>query len=213
MCIRDRLWDCDGTIMDTERLYAYAWQTHLKQFGLSIPEDEIKQFVGVDDRIVHSFYSDQVDLENFDQTMHKLGFIIENSLDERIIFQDAKQLLYQLSHLEFKQACASASPYNLLSKKLQKFKVDSYFDFIIGGDQVNRNKPYPDIYNKAIEKLGTSYNLVIEDSPTGILSGKASGSFVLAIDRGMFSKEQLSDADQIVEMLDIEIINKIFKSL
>ena len=207
------LWDCDGTIMDTERLYAYAWQTHLKQFGLSIPEDEIKQFVGVDDRIVHSFYSDQVDLENFDQTMHKLGFIIENSLDDRIIFQDAKQLLYQLSHLEFKQACASASPYNLLSKKLQKFKVDSYFDFIIGGDQVNRNKPYPDIYNKAIEKLGTSYNLVIEDSPTGILSGKASGSYVLAIDRGMFSKEQLSEADQIVEMLDIEIINKIFKSL
>ena len=207
------LWDCDGTIMDTERLYAYAWQTHLKQFGLSIPEDEIKQFVGVDDRIVHSFYSDQVDLENFDQTMHKLGFIIENSLDERIIFQDAKQLLYQLSHLEFKQACASASPYNLLSKKLQKFKVDSYFDFVIGGDQVSRNKPYPDIYNRAIEKLGTSYNLVIEDSPTGILSGKASGSFVLAIDRGMFSKEQLSEADQIVEMLDIEIINKIFKSL
>ena len=207
------LWDCDGTIMDTERLYAYAWQTHLKQFGLSIPEDEIKQFVGVDDRIVHTYYSDQVDLENFDQTMHKLGFIIENSLDERIIFQDAKQLLYQLSHLEFKQACASASPYNLLSKKLQKFKVDSYFDFIIGGDQVNRNKPYPDIYNKAIEKLGTSYNLVIEDSPTGILSGKASGSYVLAIDRGMFSKEQLSEADQIVEMLDIEIINKIFESL
>ena len=207
------LWDCDGTIMDTERLYAYAWQTHLKQFGLSIPEDEIKQFVGVDDRIVHSFYSDQVDLENFDQTMHKLGFIIENSLDERIIFQDAKQLLYQLSHLEFKQACASASPYNLLSKKLQKFKVDSYFDFIIGGDQVNRNKPYPDIYNKAIEKLGTSYNLVIEDSPTGISSGKASGSYVLAIDRGMFTKEQLSEADQIVEMLDLEIINKILKSL
>ena len=207
------LWDCDGTIMDTERLYAYAWQTHLKEFGLSIPEDEIKQFVGVDDRIVHSFYSNQVDLENFDQTMSKLGSIIENSLDERIIFQDSKQVLYQLSQLEHKQACVSASPYGLLSKKLEKFNVDSYFDFVIGGDQVSRNKPYPDIYNRAIEKLGTSYNLVIEDSPTGISSGKASGSYVLAIDRGMFSKEQLSEADQIVEMLDLEIINKILKSL
>ena len=206
------LWDCDGTIMDTERLYAYAWQTHLKEFGLSIPEDEIKQFVGVDDRIVHSFYSDRVDLENFDQTMSKLGYIIENSLDERIIFQDSKQVLYQLSQLEHKQACVSASPYGLLSKKLEKFNVDSYFDFVIGGDQVSRNKPYPDIYNRAIEKLGTSYNLVIEDSPTGISSGKASGSYVLAIDRGMFSKEQLSEADQIVEMLDLEIINKILKS-
>ena len=207
------LWDCDGTIMDTERLYAYAWQIHLKDFGLSIPEDEIKQFVGVDDRIVHSFYSDQVDLENFDQTMSKLGSIIENSLDERIIFQDSKLVLYQLSQLEHKQACVSASPYGLLSKKLQKFNVDSYFDFVIGGDQVSRNKPYPDIYNRAIEKLGTSYNLVIEDSPTGISSGKASGSYVLAIDRGMFSKEQLSEADQIVKILDLEIINKILKSL
>ena len=206
-------WDCDGTIMDTERLYAYAWQTHLKDFGLSIPEDEIKQFVGVDDRIVHSFYSDQVDLENFDQTMSKLGSIIENSLDERVIFQDSKLVLYQLSQLEHKQACVSASPYGLLSKKLQKFKVDSYFDFVIGGDQVSRNKPYPDIYNRAIEKLGTSYNLVIEDSPTGISSGKASGSYVLAIDRGIFSKEQLSEADHIVKILALEIINKILKSL
>lgn len=207
------LWDCDGTIMDTERLYAYAWQTHLKELGLNIPEDEIKQFVGVDDRIVHSFYSDQVDLENFDQTMSKLGSIIENSLDERIIFQDSKQVLYQLSQLEHKQACVSASPYGLLSKKLEKFNIDSYFDFVIGGDQVSRNKPYPDIYNRAIEKLGTFYNLVIEDSPTGISSGKASGSYVLAIDRGIFSKEELSEADQIVEMLDLEIINKILKSL
>ena len=207
------LWDCDGTIMDTERLYAYAWHTHLKQFGLSIPEDEIKQFVGVDDRIVHSFYSDQVDLENFDQTMHKLGFIIENSLDERIIFQDAKQLLYQLSHLEFKQACASASPYNLLSKKLQKFKVDSYFDFIIGGDQVNRNKPYPDIYNKAISELQTTKNIVIEDSPPGISSGKASGSFVVAIDRGIFTINELNKADLIVDNLSIDVLEEIFKSL
>ena len=206
-------WDCDGTIMDTERLYAYAWQTHLKDFGLSIPEEEIKQFVGVDDRIVHSFYSEQVELENFHQTMSNLGYIIENSLDERFIFQDAKRLLQQLSDLEYKQACVSASPYHLLHKKLQRFQIDTYFNFVIGGDLVKRNKPYPDIYNEAIEKLGTSQNLVIEDSPTGISSGKASGSYVLAIDRGIFSKEQFNEADEVVEILDLEIINNILKRL
>ncbi len=206
-------WDCDGTIMDTERLYAYAWQTHLKDFGLSIPEEEIKQFIGVDDKIVHSFYSEQVELENFHQTMSNLGSIIENSLDERLIFQDAKRLLQQLSDLEYKQACVSASPYGLLHKKLQRFQIDTYFNFVIGGDLVKRNKPYPDIYNEAIEKLGTSQNLVIEDSPTGISSGKASGSYVLAIDRGIFSKEQLNEADEVVEILDLEIINNILKRL
>ena len=40
-------WDCDGTIMDTERLYAYAWQTHLNDFGLIIPEEEIKDNYGI----------------------------------------------------------------------------------------------------------------------------------------------------------------------
>jgi len=61
--------------------------------------------------------------------------------------------------------------------------------------------------------LGTSLNLVIEDSPTGISSGKASGSYVLAIDRGIFSKEQLNEADEVVEILDLEIINNILKRL
>ena len=61
--------------------------------------------------------------------------------------------------------------------------------------------------------MGTSQNLVIEDSPTGISSGKASGSYVLAIDRGIFSKEQLNEADEVVEILDLEIINNILKRL
>ena len=77
-------WDCDGTIMDTERLYAYAWQSHLKQYGLDISEDEIRQFVGVDDRIVHSFYSDSVDIENFETTMLSLGNIIQESLNDKL---------------------------------------------------------------------------------------------------------------------------------
>ena len=109
--------------------------------------------MGIDDRLVHSFYAKNVDLENFEKTMASLGKIIEGTLNEQLLFQDAKTLLEKTSNRGWTSACVSASPYELLSKKLQKFKVDSYFDFVIGGDQVSRNKPYPDIYNKAIEKL------------------------------------------------------------
>ena len=158
-------------------------------------------------------YAKNVDLENFEKTMASLGKIIEGTLNEKLLFKDAKILLEETNNRGWTSACVSASPYELLKNKLIKANIFDYFSYVIGGDQVERNKPYPDIYNKAIEKLGTSNNLVIEDSPTGISSGKASGSYVLAIDRGMFSKEQLSEADQIVEMLDIEIINQILKSL
>ena len=206
-------WDCDGTIMDTERLYAYAWQSHLKQYGLDISEDEIRQFVGVDDRIVHSFYSDSVDIENFETTMLSLGNIIQESLNDKLLYNDSKILLNQINKLDIKQACVSASPHELLNKKLQEVQIDKLFEYIIGGDMVKRNKPYPDIYNKAIENLQTTKNLIIEDSPTGIQSGKNTNSFVLAVNRGMFSPDQLDQADLIVDELNLEIINKILETL
>ena len=206
-------WDCDGTIMDTERLYAYAWQTHLQQYGLNISEDEIRQFVGVDDRLVHSFYSDTVDIEDFENTMLSLGKIIQTSLNDKIIYNDSKVLLNQIHKLNIKQACVSASPQILLNKKLQEVQIENLFEYIIGGDMVKRNKPYPDIYNIAIKTLQTSKNIIIEDSPTGIQSGKDSNTFVLAVNRGIFSESQLNQADLIVDELSIEIINKILKTL
>ena len=61
--------------------------------------------------------------------------------------------------------------------------------------------------------LGTDKNIIIEDSPTGIRSGKDSGNFVSAIDRGMFTNDQLSEADLVVDKLNPEEIKTLFKTL
>ena len=206
-------WDCDGTLMDTETSYGLAWKEHLSEFGLEISEEEIRQWVGIDDRLVHSFYAKNVDLENFEKTMASLGKIIEGTLNEKLLFQDAKILLEETNSRGWTSACVSASPYELLKNKLIKANIFDYFSYVIGGDQVERNKPYPDIYNKAISELQTTKNIVIEDSPPGISSGKASGSFVVAIDRGIFSKDELNKADLIVDNLSIDIIETVFNSL
>jgi len=206
-------WDCDGTLMDTETSYGLAWKEHLSEFGLEISEEETRQWVGIDDRLVHSFYAKNVDLENFEKTMASLGKIIEETLNEKLLFKDAKILLEETNKKGWTSACVSASPYELLKNKLIKANIFDYFSYVIGGDQVERNKPYPDIYNKAISELQTTKNIVIEDSPPGISSGKASGSFVVAIDRGIFSKDELNKADLIVDNLSIDIIETVFNSL
>ena len=206
-------WDCDGTLMDTERSYGLAWKQHLSDFGLEISEEETRQWVGIDDRLVHSFYAKNVDLENFEKTMASLGKIIEETLNEKLMFQDSKILLEETNNRGWTSACVSASPYELLKNKLIKANIFDYFSYVIGGDQVERNKPYPDIYNKAISELQTTKNIVIEDSPPGISSGKASGSYVVAIDRGIFSEDELNKADLIVDNLSIDIIETVFNSL
>ena len=206
-------WDCDGTLMDTETSYGLAWKEHLKNFGLEISEEETRQWVGIDDRLVHSFYAKTVELENFDKTMDSLGKIIEGTLNERLLFQDAREVLVEACDRGWTSACVSASPYELLKSKLMKANIFDYFSFVIGGDLVERNKPYPDIYNKAIAELQTNRNIIIEDSPPGIASGKASGSYVVAVDRGIFSENELNKADVIVQKLTIEVIESAFKSL
>ena len=206
-------WDCDGTLMDTETSYGLAWKEHLSNFGLEISEEETRQWVGIDDRLVHSFYSKIVDLENFDKTMASLGKIIEGTLNEQLLFQDAKTLLKKTSKRGWTSACVSASPYELLKNKLLKANIYDYFSYVIGGDLVKRNKPYPDIYNKAIDELQTTKNVIIEDSPPGISSGKGSGAFVVAIDRGIFSMNELNKADLVVDHLSIDVLEKVFNSL
>lgn len=206
-------WDCDGTLMDTETSYGLAWKEHLKNFGLEISEEETRQWVGIDDRLVHSFYAKAVELENFDKTMRSLGKIIEGTLNEKLLFQDSKEVLAEANNRGWVSACVSASPYELLKNKLIKANIFNYFSFVIGGDLVERNKPYPDIYNKAMAELQTTRNIIIEDSPPGIASGKATGSYVVAIDRGIFSEAELSKADVVVDTLTVEVLESVFNTL
>ena len=205
-------WDCDGTIMDTEKSYAYAWKDFLSSKGLELPIEEFDQFVGIDDRIVHAEFSKIVKLDNFESTMDELHKIMRVEFSEKILFKDSLDCLKDF-HGNIPQACVSASPKEVLNFKLQDAKIISYFDFVIGGNEVHMNKPNPDIYLKAIEQLGTSKNIIIEDSPTGILSGKESNNFVIAVNRGIFSPEQLSNADLIVDNLNPTEIKSLLEKL
>ena len=205
-------WDCDGTIMDTEKSYAYAWKDFLSSKGLELPIEEFDQFVGIDDRIVHAEFSKIVKLDNFESTMDELHKIMRVEFSEKILFKDTLDCLKDF-HGNIPQACVSASPKEVLNFKLQDAKIISYFDFVIGGNEVQRNKPNPDIYLKAIEQLGTSKNIIIEDSPTGILSGKESNNFVIAVNRGIFSPEHLSNADLIVDNLNPTEIKSLLEKL
>ena len=76
---------------------------------------------------------------------------------------------------------------------------------------VVNNKPSPEIYLEVFKALDVQPQnvLVIEDSPYGIQSGKRSGARVLAIDRGVFSQEQLKEADFKSTFLDLDFFESI----
>ncbi|WP_244469800.1 HAD family hydrolase, partial [Enterococcus cecorum] len=73
-----------------------------------------------------------------------------------------------------KVALASASNPEHITLMLSQCQLSKYFDVVISGENVKRNKPFPDIYLKASEQLAVlpAECLVIEDSFNGILAAK-----------------------------------------
>ena len=206
------IWDCDGTLLDTEALFAKAWQLIMKDYDIEISDETMTGYVGMDDRIVHAELSDKVHLPDFETTMHMLNNAIRDKLsDKDLIFKDVLPCLEFLLKNNIKQGCASASPEAILFEKLIKADIIGYFESIYGGDMVENNKPSPEIYLSTFDDLGIepSEVLIVEDSPYGIESGKKSGARVLAIDRGMFNSEQLSKADYKLDNLDLKVFRSI----
>ena len=75
-----------------------------------------------------------------------------------------------------------------------------YFDDVICGDEIERGKPYPDIYLKACEKLGTKpeETVGVEDSINGVSASHDAGLYTLmVIDLIQPDEETKKKADRI----------------
>ncbi|MBW1771320.1 MAG: HAD family phosphatase, partial [Deltaproteobacteria bacterium] len=70
------------------------------------------------------------------------------------------------------------------------------------GSELKYGKPDPEVFVKTINKIGLPPEkcIVIEDAPAGVTAAKAAGCGVIAV-TGTLSREQLGDADLIVDSL------------
>ena len=61
--------------------------------------------------------------------------------------------------------------------------LENYFDFFLSNEDVIKPKPDPEIYLKAINKLGLKSEevVIVEDNINGIHAAKASGGHVLEV--------------------------------
>ena len=206
------VWDCDGTLLDSEALFAKAWQLVMNEYDIQISNETMITYVGIDDRIIHAELSKVAELPNFENTMEMLHNEVRNKFYEKeLIFPDVLNSLEFFKKHNIQQGCASASPEKILIEKLTKSDIVGYFETIFGGDMVVNNKPSPEIYLEVFKALDVQPQnvLIIEDSPYGIESGKRSGARVLAIDRGVFSQEQLQEADFKSSHLDLNFFESL----
>jgi HAD superfamily hydrolase (TIGR01509 family) len=83
----------------------------------------------------------------------------------------------------YKIAVCSNSIRKTVFTSLSKLGVIEYMDFIVSNEDVENPKPHPEMYWLAMSKLGflPEETLIVEDSPTGLLSASRSNANVLRV--------------------------------
>lgn len=202
--IKAILFDMDGTLVDSERYYtemSYKWVLQYR----SIEKRDIYQIVGANMDKTYRIMSKLAGL-SYDETKKSYDeYFSVHSIDYNdYLFDDVKDVLSKLQ--DYKLAICTLSSRWMLDKFISDCSLNC-FDLLLSDEDVKNPKPSPDIYLKAIERLGVnrSETLVIEDSSTGIKAGKNAGICTLARDSSRFFIDQ-SEADYIFDDLH-EVLN------
>jgi beta-phosphoglucomutase len=179
------LFDFDGVLVDSEPVHFVCWQEILKPFGLELDwQTYSEQGIGVSDRAMLSVLCKQsdppLDIELLAaEYPRKKDMFRTRMLATPAVSRAVIDLLDALAG--YKLAFVTSSGRNEVEPILEASGVRSRFDTAVFGGDVKNLKPAPDPYRLAVERLGVSRALVIEDSEAGAASGYAAGLDVLKV--------------------------------
>ncbi|MGN0394287.1 MAG: HAD family hydrolase [Coprococcus sp.] len=182
------VFDMDGVLLDTEKVYRICWKENSMSIG--IPESQLD---GICDRLAggtkshnekvfKSIMGEDFDylpfrkktMDLFDEYTEKHGIDIKPGVVETFEY---------LKKRNVKMALATSTHKEKAEYRLGKAGLLKYFDEMVYGDEIERGKPYPDIYLEACRKLNVEPHeaVGIEDSINGIISVSDAGLYTVMV--------------------------------
>ena len=174
------IFDMDGTMFDTERMWATFWEPALAALGLPYREglaEAARGTAGVTTRnVVRQFYGPDCDAEAIVDSLHRVA--------DEVFFSapvpkkpGLDALLAWLKARHIPMAVASSSREAMIRHNLDVWGLTQDFTAIVSGQHVSHSKPDPEIFLLTAQKLDVepSRCLVLEDSYNGVRAGAAGG--------------------------------------
>ncbi|MDP6692153.1 MAG: HAD family phosphatase [Alphaproteobacteria bacterium] len=178
------IFDMDGVLIDSERLYLQAWQIVADDLNcpeivplfpeiVGLPFDELQ-------RVLQRELKPPITLEVLRLAV---GAALEPILTDGYPMKPGTiEILTYLEGRKIPCAVATSSTTSV-SVKLNDNGIDHFFQHVVSRDQVQRGKPHPDIFLEAAERLGATPArcLAVEDSKHGLRAAIAAGMHVVHI--------------------------------
>lgn len=181
------LFDLDGTVTDTEKIYQKYWIQSAHEAGFSEFSSEDALFLRSLNHkdaevMLHDRFGTNFDFKKVHDNTVK--YTIEEISKNGIALKPGLEPLLSYMKLhEIKSAIVTATDKENAIKKMRIAGIENSFDFLISAHDVENGKPHPDPYLFALKELGISQNeaIAVEDAPNGILSAYRAGLPVVMI--------------------------------
>jgi beta-phosphoglucomutase len=170
------IFDLDGTIVkDTVEIRKQTYEKVLADMNLSYVNPRPYCVPGYSSAVVWDAI-----LEGNNLKKYKISDLVTKTRDTYLkLIKEVElepvegfwDILYEFKEVKkYKVALVTNSPKNIQEFVMEKLKIKDTFDVTVFGDEVRKNKPDPEIFKKALKKLGISVKeaLAFEDSVPGV---------------------------------------------
>lgn len=179
------IFDMDGVIVDSTPTHTEAWRRYLQRHGIDIPGIQERMLGKHNAEIVRDFFAtpeldDDIVFQHGAEKEKLYREIIAPDLGNRMV-SGIREFLHRHRGIPMGVA-TNAEPANV-DFVLDHAGIRKYFRAIVDGHEVERPKPFPDVYLRAAELLKTAPDdcVVFEDSPAGVQAAHAAGMRVVGI--------------------------------
>ena len=196
MEIKGVLFDMDGVLIDSEPFILEAAIQGLKQFGVNAEPDDFTPFIGAGETRYLGGPSEKYGVK-FRPEMKTVVYAIYADILKQhpdAVYDGVFDVINYVKS-KCKAAVCSAADLIKVQHNLNAIGVTpSFFDALVTGSDVTRQKPFPDIFLKGAELIGISPQncVVVEDAINGIKAAKAAGAFSIGVTTS-FSSDELRE--------------------
>jgi HAD superfamily hydrolase (TIGR01549 family) len=194
------IFDIDGTILDSVDLHAKAWQEAFEHFGYSFPFESIRSQIGKGgDQLLPVFLSREEQESKGDELKKYRGELFKKKyLGQVKPFPGVRDLFLKIKSNGQRNALASSAKGDELGIFAKMAGVDDLLETSTSSADAEKSKPYPDIFEAALAKLGDSVDkstvVVVGDSPHDAEAAKRAGLRMVGVLCGGFAEADLRAA-------------------
>lgn len=179
------IFDMDGTLVDNIQYHKDAWIFFLTKNGIMIaPEKFHAENHGTISEMITRFFGKDISEERIVELGQEKELcyreLYRNHIEE---IKGLTPLLQKLKAMKVKIGLATMGDLPNINFIVDTLGIRSYFDCIMGGHEIIKGKPDPEIFLSVAQKLEVNPQecLVFEDSLGGVLSAKRAGMKVIGL--------------------------------